>query len=204
MKMSKHDLRLELRHRLSRLTPAECAERSAVIARHILGSAIYERAELVVSYLALPSEPDLSAVHHAALASGKGLAYPRMEWATHGMTAMRVSSASPRTEVRRHGVPEPVAGTPVVPGSNDLILVPGLGFTSAGGRLGKGAGFYDRFIAALRQKPGTAPRRSQSVPQCVGVGFAEQILAALPSDPHDEKMDAVVTDLGWLQVVVAE
>ena len=70
----------------------------------------------------------------------------------------------------------------------DLVIVPGLAFTAAGDRLGQGAGWYDRFLSAVR-------------PDCVSIGvcFAEQLVDALPVEAHDVIMDHVVTDQGVLR-----
>lgn len=65
----------------------------------------------------------------------------------------------------------------------DLVLVPGLAFTRDGARLGRGGGFFDRFLphrAALAGK--------------IGVGFDFQIVESLPLETHDVKLDVVVTD----------
>jgi len=65
----------------------------------------------------------------------------------------------------------------------DVVLVPGLAFTAAGHRLGQGGGWYDRFLAGVR-------------PDCltIGVGFAEQLLDAVPTEAHDIILDRVITD----------
>lgn len=67
----------------------------------------------------------------------------------------------------------------------DFALVPGLAFTRDGKRLGRGKGFYDRFLAQLR-------------PDCFkcGVGYDFQLLDDLPTEPHDVLLDAVVTPSG--------
>lgn len=67
----------------------------------------------------------------------------------------------------------------------DVIIVPGLAFTVAGDRLGQGGGWYDRFLRLRRV----------GVP-AIGVGFAPQIVASLPIEPHDVRLDLVVTDAG--------
>ena len=70
----------------------------------------------------------------------------------------------------------------------DVVIVPGLAFTAAGDRLGQGGGWYDRFLSDAR-------------PDCVAIGvcFNEQIVDALPTEPHDVTMDVVVTDRGVLR-----
>ena len=65
----------------------------------------------------------------------------------------------------------------------DVVVVPGLAFTPDGRRLGQGGGHYDRFLPRLR--PGC---------RTVGAGFAEQLVADLPTEPHDVRLDLVVTD----------
>jgi len=65
----------------------------------------------------------------------------------------------------------------------DVVVVPGLAFTADGRRLGQGGGHYDRFLARLRA-------------DCLTIGacFAEQLVADLPTEPHDVRVHAVVTD----------
>ncbi|MDE1147450.1 MAG: 5-formyltetrahydrofolate cyclo-ligase [Azospirillaceae bacterium] len=85
------------------------------------------------------------------------------------------------------GVPAPTAeatpsGGAVIP---DVILLPLLAFDRAGGRLGYGAGFYDRTLDGLR--------RSRAI-QAVGIAFAEQELDKVPCDAHDQGLDWIVTE----------
>lgn len=71
----------------------------------------------------------------------------------------------------------------VDPTNLDVVVVPGVGFTQDGRRLGQGGGHYDRFLPRLRA-------------DCVviGVCFAEQLVDDLPTEPHDRSVDVVVTD----------
>ena len=88
----------------------------------------------------------------------------------------------------RFGIREPAGGEAVEPGGIDLVLVPGVAFSRAGVRVGRGAGFYDRFLA------GTPATR-------VGVCFREQIVECAKGEAHDVPMDAIVTDGGDMIVV---
>lgn len=72
------------------------------------------------------------------------------------------------------------------PGGVDVVVVPGVAFTAAGDRLGQGGGWYDRFLERIGDRAVT-----------IGVGFAEQIVEALPVQAHDRRVDAVLTDTGW-------
>lgn len=72
----------------------------------------------------------------------------------------------------------------------DLLLVPLVAFDAAGWRLGYGGGFYDRTLEGLR-----AERRTRAV----GLAYAAQQIDAVPTEPTDQRLDAVVTEAGILK-----
>jgi 5,10-methenyltetrahydrofolate synthetase len=74
-------------------------------------------------------------------------------------------------------------GQPVVP---DVVLVPCVGFTADGFRLGYGGGYFDRTLA------GWLPPR----PLALGVGFELARLPAFPHAAHDQPLDALITETG--------
>jgi 5-formyltetrahydrofolate cyclo-ligase len=80
------------------------------------------------------------------------------------------------------GMLAPKARVPVRPSNVAVVLVPGLAFDQHGHRLGRGAGIYDRLLAAL---PPNAMR--------IGFVFSDRVVPELPREPHDVRMDAVVT-----------
>ena len=67
----------------------------------------------------------------------------------------------------------------------DVVIVPGLAFSADGQRLGQGGGWYDRYLARIRD-------------DCLTIGacFREQLLADVPTEAHDVTLDVVVTDAG--------
>ena len=80
-------------------------------------------------------------------------------------------------------IPEPPADAePVVP---DLLFVPLAAFDRRGHRIGYGAGFYDRTLAALRAEKEVA---------AIGLAYAAQEVLFVPDDDHDEPLDMVVTE----------
>lgn len=87
------------------------------------------------------------------------------------------------------GVPAPLPeAAAVAPG---LVIVPLLAFDRAGGRLGQGAGVYDRTLEALRR---TGPVF------VLGLGYAGQELPEIPMEPHDQRLDAILTETAFLRV----
>jgi 5-formyltetrahydrofolate cyclo-ligase len=77
---------------------------------------------------------------------------------------------------------------PVIP---DVILVPGLSFTRKGERLGRGKGFYDRAL-------------EESSALKIGIAFSHQIERSIPTDPHDELMDFIVTEKEIIKIEKAK
>jgi 5-formyltetrahydrofolate cyclo-ligase len=69
----------------------------------------------------------------------------------------------------------------------DIVFVPGLAFDRKGLRLGRGKGYYDRFLASL---DGSSPR-----PVRCGIAFAEQFVEEVPIESHDRPVDVLFTPL---------
>ena len=86
-----------------------------------------------------------------------------------------------------YGIPIPAAGEEMAPA---LLLVPCVGFGEGGARLGYGGGFYDRALAVLHPRP-----------FALGLGFSIGFVATFAALPHDQRLDAVLTDDGlrWPQ-----
>jgi 5-formyltetrahydrofolate cyclo-ligase len=89
----------------------------------------------------------------------------------------------------RYGIPEPPAATPVKPSTLDLIVIPTLAFNRVGVRLGYGAGYYDRALAAAR------PAGSRR-PLLVGLAYAINEQPSIQAAAHDIELDFVVTETG--------
>ena len=102
-------------------------------------------------------------------------------------SALSFRSWTPDSDMQtdRYGVSFPVSGKTVTP---DLVLLPLLAFTDKGERLGYGGGYYDRTLEILR--------RDGEVFAC-GVAYAGQEVEALPTEPHDAKLDGILTEDGF-------
>jgi len=91
------------------------------------------------------------------------------------------------------GAPIPAQGPEIVP---EVLIVPLVAFTPAGGRLGYGGGFYDRTLAGLRAQGST-----KHPVLAIGFAWAAQETADLPLDPTDQPLDLIVTEAGVRPVV---
>jgi 5-formyltetrahydrofolate cyclo-ligase len=175
-------LRREMRTLMGALSGAGQAGRSAAIRAHLAASPHFQRAKRIALFRALPGEPDLAAL---TTAPGRRFAFPRIE-------ADELTFYIPNPEsdwlTTAWGViePNPARSERMPAHQLDLVVVPGLAFSIDGHRLGRGRGYYDRFLARL---PCDVPR--------VAAGFACQLRSHVPADAHDERLDAVVTESGW-------
>ena len=98
---------------------------------------------------------------------------------------MEINSLTTGLTTTGPGVREPVAGNPIPLDLIDLVVVPGLGFTESGHRIGRGMGFYDRFLA-----------QSEFIGVSCGLAFEEQIVASIPLLDHDIPLAMLATDRG--------
>jgi 5-formyltetrahydrofolate cyclo-ligase len=192
MDVTKNELRRQMRQRLQ-ASAGNAAEKSQAIVTSITEHPAWARARVLSLYSALPSEPALTGLWTAETGESPGsgtplrFCYPRIE--AGGMAFFEVESSgdlmpAPWHPKIREPVFDPVRLVP--PEKIDLILVPGLAFTRDGQRLGRGGGYYDRYLAAL---PSGAVK--------LGVCFQCQLLDSLPLEAHDQRVHAVVTENGF-------
>lgn len=191
---TKQQLRDHLRTQLTNIPPTERAERSRAACQRAAQHPFLQAANTVLTYLtaanandpAHPAELDTHHLNHLLHDAHKTLAAPRIDWGKHTMHPRLLHPDHP-TETRRHHIPEPPASAPALPLDRiDLIILPGLAFDPQRNRLGRGAGFYDRFLATTRSLP--------NPPQTLALGFDLQLVERVPTDPHDLPADALVTE----------
>jgi 5-formyltetrahydrofolate cyclo-ligase len=134
----------------------------------------------VMAFWSFGSEVETPPLVDELVASGARVALPRIVGREIEARAFRPGDPLSDTAF---GAREPAAGPLVPPRQLDVVLVPGLVFDRLGFRLGYGAGFYDRFLAATRVD---AAR--------IGLCFALQVVPRVPAGPSDLPVDLVVTE----------
>ena len=180
---SAKDIKAEMRRTIRAIKKATGTERliekSVDAVRRMEDYARYRAARTVMLYHPLWDEVDTRPLIQHALSGGKRVILPTV----HGddIVTVEVTAA---TEWREgdFGILEPVA--PPYDGTIDLVVVPGVAFDSNGGRLGRGRGYYDRFLA----KHPEATR--------IGICFDFQIVDSVPREPFDLTMHAVIAEGG--------
>jgi len=137
----------------------------------------------VAVYAAVRGEADLAPLWEQG--GGRRYFFPRVEG--KGLSFHEVERPSRDLRPGEFGIPAPDPRSPAAPpAAMDAVLTPGLAFDLAGGRVGSGGGFYDRWAASLGERG----------PLLVGVGFSFQLVrdGRLPRSPGDRRVDWVVTD----------
>ncbi len=157
---------------------------SDLIADAILEWEVYRGAGAIVLYSPIGREVFTHAIRLDAHRAGRRVFYPRMAPDGQTMAIVEVSGSS-RFNRGALGVPEPEGGeaTDLSTLAGALIVVPGVAFSPAGDRIGRGGGHYDRFLASA---PGSAAT--------VGLGYGFQILDQVPRSAHDRRLDFIVTE----------
>ena len=182
---AKRTLRRRMLENLRAMPARERVEGSLSLMDRLLGSELWTQAEAIYSYLSLELEVDTHRAHTAALAGGKRLALPRIEG--DELDFRFVEELAGPWEAGALGIREPSTALPAAswtPGGAVLVLVPGLAFDGAGGRLGRGKGFYDRFLAR------------SGAPATVGLCFSVQLVDEVPREQNDHRV-------GWLATETA-
>lgn len=192
----KKTLRAEITRRLADIGPAAAAAASAQACAHVRELLPPARGLRVMLYLAVHGSSEINpqslALDYAQ--AGGVVCFPRIDWHNVSMAAWAVDPGDTRTEIRRHGVPEPVTGEPVDPASLDLIVVPGLAFDTTGGRLGRGGGFYDRFLAPIARSADTSTGNRDMHPLLCGICLEDQMVTRVPVFAQDVRMNAIATN----------
>lgn len=182
--MEKAQLRAQVRQVLKALTEDRVQALSQKICRRVRKHPAFLSANTVLLYAAMPHEADPRLLAEYATTMGKSVAYPYCVNATQ-MVAMQPLEAND-LEPGAYGIlaPVPERSKIIPPEEVDFVLVPGLAFDTRGGRLGRGAGFYDRYLLLTR-----AFR--------AGFCFEQQLVRELPMEEHDLFMHAIFTEAGY-------
>lgn len=179
--MTKQELRKQIKTILQTHQPSFESE-SFRICKNIVLSDYYKNAQIILCYMALPDEVDLSQIILQSQNDKKKIFVPKVQTKTTNMDFFEITKNISLTK-GSFGILEPdSSSTPFdfkdYQNGNILILVPGRAFSKNGERLGRGKGYYDTFL-------------KNKLRNCIsaGVCFPFQIVNEIPVEPHDFKMD---------------
>lgn len=184
MNAAKDELRAQAKRIRAGLSVSErelAAEQVAVTGAALV---MAQGGKVIVGYYPINDELDSRPLLESLSSQGLSLALPVTPPAPGPLSFSEWVPGDPLEE-GRFGIMTPPASSPIM--EPDIIFVPLLAFDPTGHRLGYGAGYYDRTLAA---------HRGRHKLTAIGLAFAEQEMAALPHDANDQRLDWVVTQAG--------
>ena len=172
-------LRKEMKERLKGLPEGRKRELDEALCRQLLSLPEFSAPRTVYAYASLSWEPDTWEILRALLSRGFRLALPRVEG-----REMRFYFVPDLKELSQSSMKiwEPKADAVPADDSEALVLVPGMAFSREGARLGKGGGFYDRFLAAEPDH------------KTIALAYGFQLMEQIPTGVYDRPMDQIVTE----------
>lgn len=182
--MLKSKIRKEIRNKLDNQNNTQRLRKSRLIKDKLFKLAEFKRARRLMFYIATPEEVETRFMISDAQKLGKEIAVPTILMREKRMIASLIKDLKTETCSGPYGIMQPKRECiRQVPGETiDLAVVPGLAFDEQGHRLGRGGGYYDRFLANL--PPGAAR---------IGLAFNFQVLKDVPVLSHDISVTKVIS-----------
>jgi len=177
-------LRRQVAARLKALSAREFAERGRRALERLEGAEEFRRAGSFLLYAPMPDEIDTTPLIDRLLAVGRAAFLPVCAPDRDEMRAVRIADLGKDLAPGRFGILEPRAGLPAAgPAEIDFLLVPGRAFDRAGRRLGRGRGFYDRFLAGAGEGPFRA-----------ALALDLQLFPRVPAGEHDREVELIAPE----------
>lgn len=186
--MDKRALRQLMRQRRRAVDPRQARAAAQRMLRLAMHHRLLLRARRLGFYLPMAEEIDLLPLINAALWLNRECYLPVVPHRAARPLWFSRLTPLPRWYRNRFGIHEHASPLRVRARQLDLLFLPLVAFDQAGNRLGMGGGFYDATLAYLRH------RRVFHRPKLIGVAYDFQRVDALPREPWDVPLDAVLTD----------
>ena len=175
----KRSLREQLRKEYDDLSATERIKTDDELIARVLDFPLYKKCDRVFLFASMDTEVNTRDLIHTAYDSGKTVLLPKC----YGKGIMEFFAYEGSFAVGKYGILEPTGAVSHIPTADDVMILPGLSFTPYGMRLGKGGGYYDRY---LEKHP------------CITVGLCRErfLMQELPSEWNDLPVDYVITEAG--------
>ena len=166
------------------MKPGSIREKSKSIIKNILSLECWKSSDAVFCFLSFGSEPETDELIEKTLKSGKTAGGPVLTG--NSMFFCRLEGLNPeQLTLNSFGIREPVSRRELRPEQFrfPLMIIPGLAFSADGRRLGRGGGYYDRYLAGITKNTVK-----------IGVCFENILSVDIPAETHDITMDYIVTE----------
>ena len=197
LKEVKRQLRKQLKSNLKTITQDSLIKQSHLIHQNLLNHEFFKTANNIAVFMNMPDlEVKTMEIIESCFKLGKSVYLPRCNYVSspgrksNYMSLLEMPSLEAIHQLKPQGkyqLLEPLTGNDAMEtGILDLIIVPGVAFDKNKNRRGHGAGFYDEFITTFHNK-------FKRKPYLLGVALQEQIVDYIPTEPHDWKLDSIIT-----------
>jgi len=178
--LTKQQIRSKILLRLKTQKEDIRERKTRIIKKKLFATQVFRKAKIVMFYIAFGGEVNTEEMIKCAKAKGKIVTVPVCE---KNRIAIRPCMLDTHAHLVRgpYGVKEPAVKRCISLKDLDLVIVPGIAFDKKGRRLGRGKGFYDRFLDRL-------PKKIASI----GLAFDFQILPTIPAAKHDVSVRRVL------------
>jgi 5-formyltetrahydrofolate cyclo-ligase len=185
VKQDKQDVRKTILTLLKNQKEEDRLRKSAEISAKLFRDPDFANSKTVLFYASFKGEVETFDMMRQALKDGKRIALPRVDVKTHEIIPKLVTSLEEDLEYGPYNIQQPKqdVAQDIDIRQIDLVVVPGVAFDRKNHRLGRGVGYYDRFLVKF----------PQGIP-LVGLAFDFQVLATLPIEPHDLSVTRIVTN----------
>ena len=183
MHKTKKQIRKELLRKLNSQAREKALKKSSIIKEKLFSLPEFKKSKFVMLYASKSNEVNTKTIIDEALKMGKRVVLPRCT-SQKGIVPKEIRNTHTDLEKGIYGIRQPrECQRSLQPRKINLIVVPGVAFDKQNRRLGRGKGYYDRFLKKL-------PRNKISI----GLAFDFQIVENLPEDSHDIPVSKVITD----------
>ncbi len=180
----KHKIRKHIKSILKSYSELEKSTKSDIIKNRLFNEEAFKKAKVVMFYVSLKDEVDTYPMIDEALKAGKRICVPVILKEEKRLIAGEIHNRIKDLESQHFGIYQPrqdrVKEIPL--DDIDLVVVPGVAFDKKNIRLGRGHGYYDRFLSGL-------PKTTKTI----GLAFDFQVVENLPQDPHDIPVSRTIT-----------
>jgi 5-formyltetrahydrofolate cyclo-ligase len=183
--VTKDSLRRAIKSRLREQSFEERDKKSLKIQKRLFGMPSFKKARRLLFYVSMPTEVNTFGMIDAALKMKKRVLVPKTDWENKKLGVYEITDRQKDLRKGTLGIwePRPEKTRAARITEIECVIVPGLVFDKTRRRIGRGAGFYDRFLDRLGTR----------VPK-IGLAFSFQVVERVLCEKHDVAMDAVITD----------
>jgi 5-formyltetrahydrofolate cyclo-ligase len=189
VKEAKNVLRKELKRRLAAMSVELKKKESATVATKLFAMKEFQESEKISLYMSMPNEVDTFGIMGKIFELNKKCFIPHYIGPVMRMVELSSMADYESLPLTSWNIKQPsdddVRADALESGGLDLIVVPGLGFTSGGSRLGRGRGYYDGYIMKSKGL-------GLKAPLTVALAFSVQICDSIPTSEHDMIIDHVL------------